>query len=69
MDIKEFGSVYKNKQTGKKIKVKKLDCSEVLILDEETGIIERSTFWHLKKDYKFIRKESVQMKFGKVRRS
>lgn len=66
-NLREFGSVYQERTTGKKYKVKRLDCHQVLIMDED-GNVERSNRKALKERFKFIKKESKQIKFGEFRR-
>jgi len=66
-NLKEFGSVYQEKETGKKFKVKRIDCHFVLIMDEN-GQVEKSNRTILKEKFRFLKKESKQMKFGEFRR-
>lgn len=66
-NLNEYGSVYQNKETGEKFKVKKVDCSDVLMI-AENGECIKSTRSTLRKFYRFIKKESKQMKYGELRK-
>lgn len=68
MDLREYGSVYVHKQTGEKIRVRRVDSYDIVILFPD-GTTRRDTRKLLEKEYKFVRKESKQMKFGEFRRS
>lgn len=68
MQEKEFGSVYINRETGKKLKVKRLDCNQILVLDPESGQVTKASMATFKKLHRHIKKESTQFKFGKFRR-